>query len=133
MLIGTASECNDRAAAFYESLATSAERDGGDAVVRRLGTRDETAEAPEGRGFARVARAMATLREAPLTTALETIRAPTLVVVGEKDFLGVGGSVIISRRIAGARLEIVPERGHPIFREDPAAFARLILDFLAGV
>ncbi len=35
------------------------------------------------------------------------VRCPTFVVVGEKDFLGVGGSVIISRRIAGSRLEIV--------------------------
>jgi pimeloyl-ACP methyl ester carboxylesterase len=38
--------------------------------------------------------------------------------------------VIISRRMAGSRLEIVPERGHSIFREDPAGFARLVVEFL---
>ncbi len=132
-LVGTASECNARAVAYYESLAATAERDGGDAVVRRLGTRDETTIAPHGRGFARIARAMATLNTAPLTADLARITCPVLVVVGEKDFLGVGGSVIISRRLANARLEIVPERGHPIFREDAPTFERLILEFLASV
>jgi 3-oxoadipate enol-lactonase len=130
VLVGTASECNARGHAYYESLATTAERDGGDAVVRRLGTRDETARPPDGAGFARMARAMGGLHTAPLTAALATVRCPTLVIVGEKDFLGVGGSVIISRNIANAKLEIVPERGHPIFREDPAGFNRLLLPFL---
>lgn len=130
ILVGTASEANARAHGYYESLAETAERNGGAAVVRRLGTRDETVTPPEERGFARMARAMGGLHTAPLTPELAAVRCPTLIVVGEKDFLGVGGSVIISRRIAGARLEIVPERGHPIFREDPAGFNRLLLDFL---
>jgi 3-oxoadipate enol-lactonase len=130
VLVGTASECNARAQAFYESLAEVGEGEGGEAVVRRLGTCDETTLTPDGKGFARVARAMGGLHAAPLTAALDAVRCPTLVVVGEKDFLGVGGSVILSRRIANARLEIVPERGHPIFREDPAGFNRLLLDFL---
>jgi 3-oxoadipate enol-lactonase len=130
-LVGTASECNARAVAYYESLAATAERDGGDAVVRRLGTRDETAAPPDGRGFARMSRAMATLHTAPLTAELERITCPVLVVVGEKDFLGVGGSVIISRRVPRCRLEIVPARGHAIFHEDPQGFARLVRDFLA--
>jgi 3-oxoadipate enol-lactonase len=132
ILVGTASECNARAFAYYESLAATGETDGGAALVRRLGTRDETDTPPEGHGFARMARAMGGLHHAPLSTELESVRCPTLVIVGEKDFLGVGGSVIISRRIAGARLEIVPERGHPIFREDAAGFNRLLLEFLRG-
>lgn len=130
-LVGTSSECNARAVVFYESLAEIAERDGGEAVLRRLGTGAETAIAPEGRGVARVARAMASLHTAPLTAELERVRCPALVVVGDKDFLGVGGSVIISRRLPHARLEIVPGRGHPIFHEDPEGFARLVLAFLA--
>jgi 3-oxoadipate enol-lactonase len=130
VLVGTASEANARAQAFYESLAETAERDGTAAVVRRLGTRDETIPDPEPRGFARVARAMGSLHAAPFTAELAALRCPTLIIVGGKDFLGVGGSVIMSRRIAGSRLEIVPERGHPIFREDPAGFNRLLLDFL---
>jgi 3-oxoadipate enol-lactonase len=129
-LVGTASECNARAVAFYESLAETAERDGAAAVVRKLGTRDETAPLPEARGFARLARAMASLQAAPLTPELERVCCPALIIVGANDFLGIGGSVIISRRVAGSRLEIVPERGHSIFREDPAGFARLVGEFL---
>jgi len=130
VLVGTASEANARASAFYESLAQTAERDGGAAVVRRLGTRDEATRDPEPQGFARAARAMGSLHTAPITAELGALRCPVLIIVGEKDFLGVGGSVIMSRRIAGARLEIVPERGHPIFREDPGGFNRLLLEFL---
>ena len=130
VLAGTASECNARAHAYYESLAETAEREGGAAVVRLLGTRAEAAIDPEPRGFTRVARAMGRLHTAPLTAELEAVPCPALVVVGEKDFLGVGGSVIISRRLPGARLVIVPGRGHAIFREDPAAFNQLVLGFL---
>ena len=130
ILVGTASECNARAHAFYESLAETAEREGGAAVVRRLGTMDESAIPPDGEGLAPMARAMGKLYREPLTAALADVGCPTLIIVGAKDFLGVGGSVIMSRRIANARLEIVPERGHPIFREDPDGFTRLVLEFL---
>ncbi len=76
---------------------------------------------------------MGGLHTAPLTSALEAVRCPTFVVVGEKDFLGVGGSVIISRRIASARLEIVKERGHALFHEDPERFNALLIAFLKSV
>jgi 3-oxoadipate enol-lactonase len=130
ILVGTSSECNARAAAFYESLAAMAEQEGVAAVVRRLGTAEDAGTTPDGAGFARVARAMGSLHVAPLTPELARIGCPALVVVGEKDFLGAGGSVIISRRLPRARLEIVPERGHSLFREDPAGFERLLAGFL---
>ena len=130
VLVGTASEANARAQVFYESLAETAEREGTAAVVRRLGTHDGAVPDPEPRGFARTARAMGSLHPSPFTSELDRIRCPVLIVVGEKDFLGVGGSVIMSRRIEGSRLEIVPERGHAIFRDDPDGFNRLLLEFL---
>lgn len=133
VLVGTASECNARAHAWYESLATTAETHGGEALLKKLGSRDLADAPPEPRGFARIARAMGGLHTAPLTSELERVRCPTLVVVGEKDFLGVGGSVIISRQIAGSRLEIVPERGHALFHEDPAEFNALVLAFLRAI
>jgi pimeloyl-ACP methyl ester carboxylesterase len=131
ILVGTSSECNARAAAYYDALAAIGEREGGAAVVRRLGA-DPTGLLPDGPGFAHVARAMGSLHGAPLTPELERVRCPTLVVVGADDVLGVGGSVIISRRVPRCRLEIVPERGHSIFHEDPSGFARLVGDFLAA-
>jgi 3-oxoadipate enol-lactonase len=133
VLVGTASECNARAHAWYESLAVTAETQGGEALLKKLGSRDAADAPPEPHGFARISRAMGGLHTAPLTSALEAVRRPTLVVVGEKDFLGVGGSVIISRRIAGARLEIVKERGHALFHEDAASFNALLLEFLKSV
>jgi pimeloyl-ACP methyl ester carboxylesterase len=130
VLVGTASECNAKAHAWYESLAVTAETEGGDAVLKKLGSRDPCDAAPEPRGFARIARAMGGLHAAPITSELERIRVPTLVVVGEKDFLGVGGSVIISRKIAGSRLEILPGRVHALFHQDPPGFNAVLVDFL---
>ncbi len=135
VLVGTASECNQRAHDFYEELATIAATRGMDPVRRRLGVSAEQAErAPtDPATFACVARAMASLRTAPLTAALEAIRCPTQVIVGDKDFLGAGGSVIIHRRIAGSQLAIVPDRGHGIFLEDPEGFNQIVLAFLETV
>ena len=67
----------------------------------------------------------------PLTTALRAVRVPTLVIVGEKDFLGVGGSVILSRAVPASQLEIVAGRGHGIYLEDPDWFAGRLGEFLA--
>jgi pimeloyl-ACP methyl ester carboxylesterase len=132
VLVGTASECNQRARQFYEDLAALAEARGMEPVRKRLGVSAEQArQSPtDPATFARVARAMASLNEAPLTPRVAEIRCPAQMIVGEKDFLGAGGSVILSRQIAGSRLAIVPERGHGLFAEDPDGFNAIVLDFL---
>jgi pimeloyl-ACP methyl ester carboxylesterase len=76
---------------------------------------------------------MANLRHQPLTSRLNEVRCPTLLIVGEKDFLGAGGSVILSRNIAGSELHIVPGRGHGIFLEDPRGFNELVGKFLRSL
>jgi pimeloyl-ACP methyl ester carboxylesterase len=135
VLVGTASECNAKANEFYETLATIAVERGMAPVRRRLGLGASEPDAgdvdPE--TFAKVARVMANLRHQPLTSRLAEIRCPTLIIVGEKDFLGAGGSVILSRNIAGSELHIVPERGHGIFLEDPAGFNELVGRFLRSL
>jgi len=76
-------------------------------------------------------RTVAALREHPLTPELHRITAPTLVVGGGKDTVaGAGGSVIISRQIAGSRLEILPEAGHGTYRQAPEEYRALLLEFL---
>lgn len=76
-------------------------------------------------------RATASLREHPMTPYLSKIDLPTLVVAGGKDQVaGAGGSVIISRLIPGARLEILQEAGHGVYRQAPAEFRAILLDFL---
>ena len=133
VLVGTASECNARARQFYEDLAAMAAERGMEPVYRRLGVSPAQArQAPtDAATFAPVARAMASLHAAPLTPRLGELRCPAHVIVGEKDFLGAGGSVILSRHIAGAALAIVPGHGHGLFVEDPDGFNQLLLDFLA--
>jgi pimeloyl-ACP methyl ester carboxylesterase len=132
VLVGTASECNAKAKQFYEDIAAIAEQRGMDPVRRRLGVSAEQArQAPtDAATFARVARAMASLSTAPLTPRLGEIRCPAQIIVGEKDFLGVGGSVILHRNLSGSQLAIVPDRGHGIFQEDPSAFNSIVREFL---
>jgi 3-oxoadipate enol-lactonase len=96
-------------------------------AVRREAVRDA-------RGFVAAARAMASLREAPLTPALGGIRCPALVVTGERDvFCPPRASEIIAAAIPGARLAIIPRVGHCLHWEDAGGFTRLVLDFLGAV
>ncbi|HYC56477.1 MAG TPA: alpha/beta fold hydrolase [Candidatus Binatia bacterium] len=129
-LIGTASECNDKTASWYSRCIELAVTEGGSAVMKAMGMKSERGPVPDGPGMAAVIEAMRTLNTDPLTSALRNVRVPTLIIVGEKDFLGVGGSVILSRSLAGAELEIVPGRGHGIYLEDPDWFAQRLGRFL---
>jgi 3-oxoadipate enol-lactonase len=58
--------------------------------------------------------------------------APTLVLCGERDRANLG----LSRRLAGvllnARFETVPEAGHVANLDNPAAFTKLVQQFLDG-
>jgi pimeloyl-ACP methyl ester carboxylesterase len=132
VLVGTASECNLRAHDFYNDLARRAAERGMAAVHKALGLTPATepAIAAEPIGFGHVAHAMAGLHQQSLTAKLSALDVPTFVCVGDKDFLGVGGSVILSRNIKGSRLEIVRGRGHGIFLEDPDGFVALLTRFL---
>jgi len=76
-------------------------------------------------------RAVAGLREHPLTPYLGRLTMPALIVAGGKDAVaGAGGSVVMSRVIPGSRLEILPEAGHGVYRHDPEGFRAILLDFL---
>lgn len=132
VLVGTASACNDRTAEWYAATAERARREGGEAAMKAMGVRDAGTRAPEGRTFAHVALAMRSLNGNPLTERLRLVRLPTLIIVGEKDFLGVGGSVILSRAIEGAELEIRPGRGHGVYLEEPDWFAERLAAFVSS-
>ncbi len=57
---------------------------------------------------------------------IKGIQVPTLIVVGDKDpTTPAGGSVIISRCIEDAELEIYPGIGHMPLREEPKSVQRL--------
>lgn len=133
-LIGTASECNDKTAAWYSKCIDLALNEGGEAVMKSMGMKPDRSPVPNGPGMAPVIEAMRTLNTDPLTErlrALDEAAPPTLIIVGDKDFLGVGGSVILSRALAGSELEIVAGRGHGIYLEDPDWFADRLGTFLS--
>ena len=44
-----------------------------------------------------------------------------------------GGSHIFHRNIPGSRLEVVKDRGHALYREDPEEFNQPVLNFVRGV
>lgn len=65
---------------------------------------------------------------------LGRIHCPTLIIVGDQDVTTPpGGSVRISRLIAGSRLIIFKDCGHVSYVEQPEVFSKTVLDFLAEV
>jgi 3-oxoadipate enol-lactonase len=72
------------------------------------------------------------IRDLDFSGDLHRIKAPTLVIAGEKD---VGTPVAMSEAIAtaipGARLAVIPGAAHLSAVENPEAFNKLVEDFLA--
>ncbi len=70
----------------------------------------------------------------PPARRLGEIRAPTLVLVGERDvpdFRRI--SDVLAAQIPGARQVILPGVGHMSNMEDPDSFNRIVLEFLEGL
>ena len=82
--------------------------------------------------FVAQSRATAGLREHPMTPYLGQIECPALIVAGGADEVaGAAGSVVISRQIAGSRLEILDGVGHGVYREGRERYRELLLEFLS--
>lgn len=67
----------------------------------------------------------------PLHGRLGSVAAPTLVIAGELDDVGLPRAESIARGIRGGELAVVSDAGHAPHREQPAAVTGLVLDFLA--
>ena len=71
------------------------------------------------------------LRGSEWTSQLSKIRARTLVVHGEMDLvIDLDAGKLLSERIPGAKLEIIPDAGHLLLAEAPKDLYRLALNFL---
>lgn len=68
----------------------------------------------------------------PLHERLGEVRAPTLVVAGRLDQAGTERAAAVAGAIRDARLAIVDGAGHAPHLEQPAAFRRIVVSFLAG-
>lgn len=68
----------------------------------------------------------------PAIQQLETLRVPTLVIIGERDVLDFQRiAEILAKRIPGAVKVVMLGVGHMANMEDPERFNALVLDFLA--
>ena len=67
-----------------------------------------------------------------LTSVLQAIRAPTLVLVGEQDYMCTKSSRLLAQTIPGATLQLIKNSGHMAPLEQPAAFSAAVLEFLGA-
>ena len=72
-----------------------------------------------------------TLQE--LEPQLARLAVPTLVIAGDDDDPCLAAGVYLKRTIPDARLCVLPRTTHTVNLEEPDAFDRVVLDFLADV
>jgi pimeloyl-ACP methyl ester carboxylesterase len=63
---------------------------------------------------------------------VERIVAPTLVIVGDDDYITVAHAEEFSRTVENGELAVVPGASHLVPMEKPDLFNQLVLDFLAN-
>ncbi len=81
-------------------------------------------------GLANSLRGMGTGRQPNLWPKLHSLRIPTLLLSGEHDTKFVGINQQMVTQIPNAQLKIIPQAGHTVHLEQPAAFQQTILQFL---
>ncbi len=71
--------------------------------------------------------------EPTLTTEdLRTIETPSLVLVGDDDCIDLSHTAALYESLPAAELAVVPGASHAVPMEQPAAVARLVLDYLGA-
>lgn len=148
ILVATSSRVGRSAADWYRhradmvarrdsDLRATLQRDTADVYAQSPGELDEgwlirSQSTADPRGYGNACAAMAALNAAPLDPELPSIKAPTLIVASERDqHCPPKAAEIIAGGIAGSRVELIPEAGHPIPVERPRELAALINSFLA--
>jgi pimeloyl-ACP methyl ester carboxylesterase len=81
-------------------------------------------------GYANSLRALLAMDH--ITNQLRLIRAPTLLISGDQD-PSLGAMRVMHRKIRGSRLVVLSPAGHFGNRDQPEAWNRAVLDFLARV
>ena len=112
-----------------EERAVSLESKGLDALTRRS---KETQQAVHrsAQGLAHAARGMLAQEGSQVIDGLTSIRVPTLVIVGDQDQPFVAPSEYMAKKIAGARLAVIPGAGHSSNLDQPETFNRVLREFL---
>ena len=82
------------------------------------------------RGLAGLARGMLAQTDDRIIAALDTIAAPTLVLVGADDTHFLAAADYMARKIPGATQVTIPSAGHASNLHQPALFNPAVADFL---
>ncbi len=82
-------------------------------------------------GLAHVNRKVLVIPDSQLIDRLPEVKVPTLVIVGADDTDFLAASEVMARKIPGAAHVVIPKAGHGANVDQPEAFNRAILDFLA--
>jgi pimeloyl-ACP methyl ester carboxylesterase len=112
--------------------AAALEARGLEALARRS-RETELAVHRSAQGLAHAARGMLAQEGAQVIDGLATLRVPTLIVVGDQDQPFLAPSEYMAKKIPGARLEVIAGAGHSSNLDQPAAFNRVLRDFLQSV
>ena len=133
VLIGTASQCSEKVAGWYERIALAGESDGTAGLAKTIyGEKSRKQVTGDGPGIAHVTRTLKSLFDDPLTPKLSAIACPVLLLVGEKDPMGPKASEIIASKLPDAELTVVPGCGHWIHVEEPDVTLRAYDRWAAG-
>jgi pimeloyl-ACP methyl ester carboxylesterase len=81
-------------------------------------------------GLAHAARGMLAQEDASVIDSLPGIRVPTLIIVGDRDEPFLAPTKYMAAKIPGARVEVIKDAGHASNLDQPAAFNRVLRDFL---
>jgi pimeloyl-ACP methyl ester carboxylesterase len=100
-----------------------------------LGSSDEvrTSQHRSAAGLAGAARGMLTQQDDSVIRSLETIRVPTLVLVGANDTNFLAATDYMAGKIPGATKVTIPDAGHASNLHQPAAFNQAVEAFLGAV
>ncbi len=74
-----------------------------------------------------------TLKNLDFTDRVGKLTCPALIVCGEKDGSNMNSAKYMASHIPGARLEVVSGSGHVVSEDNPAALARLLDAWYAGL
>jgi 3-oxoadipate enol-lactonase len=131
VLLGTAGQCSGRIAQWYEEIAAAGERDGLAGLATKIyGADTRRTLRGDALAIAQVTRMLRSLHTDPLTPKLAALRAPALLLVGERDPMGPRASALLAEALPDARLQVLPGRGHWIHLEAPDELAAALEGWL---
>jgi pimeloyl-ACP methyl ester carboxylesterase len=84
-------------------------------------------------GLARAARGTLVQLDARVIESLESIRVPTLVLVGERDHPFLAATDYMAAKIPNASKVVIPDAGHASNVEQPSAFNQAVRSFLSTI